>query len=362
MPRKRKEIVKIIADANASQTPVLDLSNCDLRDFPAQVCQMSWLTELDLSHCHLDVLPDEFENMVKLKRLNLSENQLETLPESFINLTALQSLNLTRAGYEFRLSVPVEHFVNQIPEVIWENKPPPVSEIAYIAFPENGHPNLWLEWIKDALKLYNDAFNMEERGGNGKYPRTRADKEIGKIFEQLYEMKEIFPEFYADFKEHRFYASNRESEKTIEGNPFRLPMAEDDKWIINFLLSREDLPPLYLIDEISQGRQIWAINTETCQKSEVFLSDYGGVTVSNTPYAEDDYYFSDCEATLLQAGDQRFYVRVEEDGWGGTNRKWFVSEDGGKVWHSQPNLTHEWLEKNHRRWRELSYLARRKQS
>ena len=362
MPRKRKEIIKVIEQANAAQTPVLDLSNCDLRDLPAQICQMNWLTELNLAHCHIDVLPDEFGNLVNLTQLDLSENQLETLPGSFINLTALQSLNLTRAGYEFRLSVPVEQFVNQIPEVIWENKPPSVSEAAYIAFPESGHPNLWLEWIKDALKLYNDAFNMEERGGNGKESRTRADKEIGKIFEQLYEMKEILPEFYDDFQEHRFYASNCESEKTIKGNPFRLPTTEDDKWIIKFSLSRDDLPPLHLIDEISQGRQIWAINTETCQKSDVYLSSYGSVTVWNTPYAADDYYFSDCEATLLQAGDQRFYVRVEEDGWGGTNNKWFVSEDGGAVWHSQPSLTYEWLEKNFHRWRKLSYLSRRKQN
>lgn len=362
MPRKRKVILKIIEEASAAQTPVLDLSNCDLRDLIEQICRMNWLTGLNLAHCHLDVLPDEFGNLINLTRLDLSENQIKMLPESFVNLTALQSLTLTHAGYGFMLSVPLEQFVDQIPEVVWEDKPPSVSETAYIAFPENGHPNLWLEWLKNALKLYGAAFNMEERGGGGYDVRTRADKEIGKIFGHLDELKEIFPEFYDDFEKRRFYDSNRESEKTIEGNPFRLPTAEDDEWIIKFSRSRENLPPLHLIDEIVHGRQIWAINTETCRKSKVFLSGYGGVTVSNMFYAEAEYYFSDCEATLLQAGDKRFYVRVEEDGWGGTNNKWFVSENGGTVWHSQPNLTFQWLENNHRRWRELSYLARRKQN
>ncbi len=327
-----------------------------------QVCQMKWLTELNLAHCHIDILPGEFGNLINLTKLNLSENQLSGLPESFINLTRLQFLNLTRAGYEFRLSAPLEQFVNQISEVIWEDKPPPVSVAAYIAFSDSDSPNLWLEWIKDALKLYNDAFNMEERGGNGKESRARADQEIGGIFAQFYEMKEIFPEFYDDFKERRFYESNRESEKTIEGNPFRLPTRDDDEWLVNFSISRDDLPPLHLIDEISRGRRIFAINTETRQKSEVFWGGYGGVTVSNTPYEADDYYFADCEATLLQAGEERFYVRIEEDGWGGTNNKWFVSEDGGAVWHNQPNLTFQWLENNYRRWRELSYLARRKKN
>src|SRR5579862_9640681 len=104
MPRRRKEIIRIIEQAKAGQTPVLDLSNCNAGEFIEEICRMNWLVELKLSHCHLNTLPETIGNLTRLTRLVLAENQLSTLPDSITRLTALQHLDLNMAGYEFKVS------------------------------------------------------------------------------------------------------------------------------------------------------------------------------------------------------------------------------------------------------------------
>ncbi|XP_014277908.1 leucine-rich repeat protein lrrA isoform X2 [Halyomorpha halys] len=58
----------------------LDLSNCQLLDFPLNFCTLDYITELNISGNKLQQLPDEFINMKKLRILNISNNFFQEIP------------------------------------------------------------------------------------------------------------------------------------------------------------------------------------------------------------------------------------------------------------------------------------------
>lgn len=357
MPRKRKEIVRLIEQTRTLQTPTLDISQCQLGDLVDEVCQMEWLTELNLSHGHLAALPDAIGNLTLLTRLDLSENQLSTLPEAMTRLTNLQYLNLHRAGYGFAIPESLAAWLKTIPEVQWPDGKQPEPEVAVRTILTPDSPNRWLEWLKSALKLYGDALAMEDRGFGGYEKRAEADAWIAQIFQQVPELQEILPEFYQDFLNHRFYSYNCDSEKTLDHNPFRLPTKADEKWLAELSTAPDDSPTLTLYAEVSDShRHIRVRNKRTGQESEVFDCEYGRCLLSNQPYAEDEIYLADCEAWLYQTGHRRYFLRAQVYDYGGDITRWYDSNDGGKTWHRQAQLTQEWLEKNRGNWPERGHI------
>lgn len=350
MPRKRKQIVQLLQQTVALRTPVLDLSNGTVDDLLEQVCQMNWLTDLNLSHSHIHHLPDSVGNLITLTRLDLSENQLVTLPESFTQLTALAYLNLSHAGNEFSLSPTLTDWLKGISEVVWTTDPPVVLPPDAYVYWSPDHPNRWLERIQDALKLYGDAFNMEERGYDGTDSRTKADTDIQQVFDQVAELGQLFSEFYEDFRQHRFYYSSSESEKMIKNNPFRLPTKADEAWLAT--ATATDVLPAHLQGKPWEStRTIEVINTQTGQPSAVCAYEFGEISAVNR---------ADCEAQLFQAGPERLYVRTTRYSEGDiADNEWFDSENGGQFWQKQPQLTYTWLATNCHNWRDLGSLDQR---
>ena len=361
MPRKRKQIRQLLQQTVALRTPALDLSNATANDLLEEVCKMNWLTELNLSHGHISLLPDSIGNLTALTRLDLSENQLTTLPESVSKLTKLVYLNLSHAGYEFTTSTTLADWLKQIPEVVWPIDPAPVLTPQQYIYWGPDHPNKWLEWIRQALKLYSDAFNMEERGIDGTDSRRKADADIQQIFTQVAELEQLLPQFYDDLKNHRFYYSSCESEKMITGNPFRLPTKADEEWLTN--VNPSDLLPVQLRDELRNNgyrRFILTLNTATGLQAEVLSCEFGRFIVSHQPYEQDVIYQADCEAQLYQAGPERLCVRATLYGESEIpGIKWFCSENGGHSWQEQASLTYDWLNKNRHSWCELGTLSKR---
>jgi Leucine-rich repeat (LRR) protein len=73
---------------------VLDLSNSDLKQLPAELEQLSDLQELNLSYNQLIQFPSELGQLTHLQRLDLRGNQLRELPAELEQLTNLQELYL----------------------------------------------------------------------------------------------------------------------------------------------------------------------------------------------------------------------------------------------------------------------------
>ena len=64
----------------------------------------------------------------------------------------------------------------------------------------------------------------------------------------MIELQRLFPQFYDDFKNHRFYYSGCESEKIMDTNSFRLQTKADEKWLTS--VDSTNLLPIQLRDEL----------------------------------------------------------------------------------------------------------------
>ena len=356
MPRKRKALIALLAQAAIDRPPALDLSGGQVGELLDEVCRMDWLTELNLTRCHLSRLPEEIGNLTRLVRLRLSENQLATLPDTITRLTALRQLDLTLAGHELSASETVKQWMKNVPEVLWTDGKPPRWDVLRPAWPVPRHPNGWLERLRSALRLYDAALEMEDRGFGSNGKRAEADAVIGEIFGQVAELARVLPELYRDFQARRFHSTSCESEKSLDGNPFRLPTKADDDWREEHPQPR---PHLFLTAEVvGERRCVLTVHRPSGEKTDVASREHGWLHVGNQPYAPDETYWADCAAWLYQAGRERFYLRIETYGFGATpGVEWLGSDDGGVTWAEQAGLTYGWMNENRANWFELDRLA-----
>lgn len=88
----------------AKITGWLDLSRCDLVDFPVEICKIKNLTNLILNYNNLKSLPADINQLKRLGRLDLSHNNLKSLPVEIRKLYGLTMLNLQ----ENQLLIPPE--------------------------------------------------------------------------------------------------------------------------------------------------------------------------------------------------------------------------------------------------------------
>ncbi|WP_416954853.1 COR domain-containing protein [Nocardioides sp. T5] len=99
----------VLADAlsrvRANQSPALIVpeipfrskptSDVQIRRFPVEICEFTWLKELSLPGQAIDELPPEIGQLKNLDALYLQGNRIERLPDSFSDLTGLRFANLT---------------------------------------------------------------------------------------------------------------------------------------------------------------------------------------------------------------------------------------------------------------------------
>ncbi|WP_335991790.1 leucine-rich repeat domain-containing protein [Glycomyces sp. MUSA5-2] len=90
------EAVRRIREAKRTKQTVLDLTDLDLREFPEEVCELTWLTELDLKDNRITSLPDAIGDLTGLTKLDLFDNLVAEVPESIGRLRALTSLDLDK--------------------------------------------------------------------------------------------------------------------------------------------------------------------------------------------------------------------------------------------------------------------------
>ncbi len=89
------ELIKIIHHAAQTKQPSLDLSGKGLTKLPAELWQLSNLTEFDISYNRLTAVPKELGQLSHLTRLDLSKNQLTAVPKELGQLSHLIELNLS---------------------------------------------------------------------------------------------------------------------------------------------------------------------------------------------------------------------------------------------------------------------------
>jgi len=87
------EVEQRITDCRRTQSDSLDLSDCELFEFPVAVCELQHLRILNLSSNHLSWLPFAFSNLYNLLELDLGGNRFSTIPELVFDLHELQLLN-----------------------------------------------------------------------------------------------------------------------------------------------------------------------------------------------------------------------------------------------------------------------------
>src|SRR4029453_11875160 len=81
-----------IADARASRSTVLSLSNLGLTALPEELGRLASLQQLILDGNQLTTLPEALGQLTNLQSLDLRDNQLTALPEALGQLTGLQWL------------------------------------------------------------------------------------------------------------------------------------------------------------------------------------------------------------------------------------------------------------------------------
>lgn len=80
------------------QSEVLDLSNNNLKNIPADIGRLRELKNINLSINELTKLPEEFENLWKLEQLDLSDNYFSNIRfiEVISSLPNLKHLTLKK--------------------------------------------------------------------------------------------------------------------------------------------------------------------------------------------------------------------------------------------------------------------------
>ncbi len=86
--------LRLIEEAAASGTTILDLSRLGLTSLPPAIGRLTNLQELDLRQNALTELPPEIGQLESLQRLYLLSNALTSLPPEMGQLENLQVLNL----------------------------------------------------------------------------------------------------------------------------------------------------------------------------------------------------------------------------------------------------------------------------
>ena len=74
------KLAAIITRARNNRTTVLSLGGADLESLPAEIGDLTGLTELDLRYNQLTALPPEIGNLTNLTRLDLAFNRLSAMP------------------------------------------------------------------------------------------------------------------------------------------------------------------------------------------------------------------------------------------------------------------------------------------
>jgi len=93
---EEKELLKIIEEADRDGRTELDLSNEKIKSLPAEIGQLKNLKVLDLSGNSLTWLPTEISKLSKLERLDLSSNKINVLPTEIGQLSNLQEFDIYR--------------------------------------------------------------------------------------------------------------------------------------------------------------------------------------------------------------------------------------------------------------------------
>lgn len=75
------------------------LHHWQMKQFPIDFCQFTYLKQLHLSALPINVLPDEFENLVNLSTLKIEENIFKELPAVIFRLRSLQILGFNAFAY-----------------------------------------------------------------------------------------------------------------------------------------------------------------------------------------------------------------------------------------------------------------------
>lgn len=91
--RYQTKLVSMVKEAARRKDKDLDLSYCQLDDFPTIVGYAKWIQTLNLAHNSFRKLPAEISHFVHLNTLQLSHNLLEALPDE-ISLLAPSLTNL----------------------------------------------------------------------------------------------------------------------------------------------------------------------------------------------------------------------------------------------------------------------------
>ncbi len=108
MSKKAKRLIK---EEKEKKTKKLDLSDCELKTFPEEIFEFTWLEELSLKSSlgYIKTLPDKFKDLKNLKSLDLRYNNISDI--SFLkNLIKLQTLDLN--GNNFSDISSLENLTN----------------------------------------------------------------------------------------------------------------------------------------------------------------------------------------------------------------------------------------------------------
>lgn len=79
---------------NLSQVEHLDLSFCELEEFPEGIISLSQLKSLKLNFNSTKKIPNNIHLLTNIEYLELQDNDLETLPEEIYSLPKLKEINL----------------------------------------------------------------------------------------------------------------------------------------------------------------------------------------------------------------------------------------------------------------------------
>ncbi len=101
----QKELLDVIEKAVRDEETSLDLSSSELTSLPAEIGQLTALTQLNLRDNRLTSLPAEIGQLTALTQLNLRDNRLTSLPAEIGQLMALTQLDLMR---NYLTSLPAE--------------------------------------------------------------------------------------------------------------------------------------------------------------------------------------------------------------------------------------------------------------
>ncbi len=102
---KQNEIDTLLSFLNTLSITHFNISKCNIKKIPHQICTMNTLTTLELTHCNIDNLPDCLTNLTNLMNLNISNNKLKYLNNKIFNMN-LKTLNIS--------SNPIDQIQSQI--------------------------------------------------------------------------------------------------------------------------------------------------------------------------------------------------------------------------------------------------------